>query len=281
VISTFATILALAQLIGAVPTPSPTPPKTIVRVRSSLLCTTLRDNIFHGVEGLRRNDSLITQGQVLLAQLAYDSIAGPQRPVPAGVGRRAGGIQASSAVEMDNFELSQLVHALAENLDRVNALLSNPARSTDKPSADDQGMLATAKNSLQAVADRQKISLNILSGTLDTSALQLLLSKGDGTQGALGPVSYPDQTFNLENATMGSSSAQANPTSSGSTGSNAPSSTTPTSATSSGTPTETSLFANNNFGRLALAELLQEKITGASENGVLPAILPIINACRS
>ena len=257
--------------------PAATPLKTIVHVRSSLLCTTLRDNIFHSIEGLRVNDGLITQGHFMLEKMAYDSVSGPQTSVPSGVGRRAQGMPVSHGFEMDHYQLGQLVHAIAANLEKVNSLLGDDKPFTGR-SSEDQSLLSSARKALQTVADQQRASLNILSGTSETIALQLLLAKGDGTQGALGPVSIPDANFSLENATMGASSAQTSPTSTGSTGSNAPS--TSRSATSTGNPAETSLFANNTFGRLALGAIIQERITQTSEGGVTPVVLPIVDACR-
>jgi hypothetical protein len=242
----------------ASPAPAATPLKTIVRVRSSLLCTTLRDNLFHSIEGLRVNDQEIEQGRLMLGKMAYDSLT-------TGAVRRTSGTNASHAFEMDHYQLGQVAHSIAQNLEKVYALLDDPNRFPESPPSEDLRMLADAKKRLQDVADRQRVALNIINGTYETSALQMLLAAGDNTQGALGQVSVPDKTYDLENSTMGISSAQSNSTSTG---------------TAAFSPVQMSLFANNAYGRLALGTLDQQRVTQTSESAVLQTILPIVNACR-
>lgn len=274
-------LLLAAHVLGSTvsPSPSPTPLKTIGHVRTSLLCTALGDNILHTIEGLQINDNMIDQGRVLLAKMAVDSVEGTQVAPPTCKGCPRGGGSADHGLQMDNVLLGQVVQLVAKNLAKVDTLLNDPKRFPAAPASDDQKMLASAKSSLQAVADSQRVALNILSGTMETTALQMLLAKGDGTQGALGPASIPDNTVNLENPTVGSSTAQTNATSTGST-STSSTNTSVSGRLASAGHAQGSLFANNAFGRLALGAVIQEKITGTNENNVLPAIQPIVSACR-
>jgi hypothetical protein len=106
------TLLLLAT--GIAPVPSPSPLKTIVHVRSSPLCSTLGNNVFHTIEGLRINDTLIANSRPLLVQMGKDYVA------QSGVGARmdqaqaqwgntAGGIHdPNPAIKLDNERLVQL-----------------------------------------------------------------------------------------------------------------------------------------------------------------------------
>jgi hypothetical protein len=71
--------LIIAQIATASPSPSavqsPAPLKEIVRVHSSLLCTALRNNLLPAAAAVRMNDSMIGRGQVILVRTADDAAA--------------------------------------------------------------------------------------------------------------------------------------------------------------------------------------------------------------
>ncbi len=155
----------------AAPTPSPTPLKVIQRVTISELCPALRENLAPAIIGLRTNDNLITQGQQMMAKVNFDAITDPRSP------GGTGGAGMSS--EMDDVQMSQLVHALAKNLDRIDALLNDTQHFSSRPVSDDQQSLALARVRLQAVAAEQRRVLNMLSSTVETNELYDLASKCD------------------------------------------------------------------------------------------------------
>jgi hypothetical protein len=271
-IAAFAALLAVEPMSS--PMPQPTPLKTIGHVRTTLLCTALKNNLFPAVTGLRTNDEVIDRGRLLLGKMASDSETGSSQKSRATSGRRLiSTSQPNHALQIDNLQLGELVHAIAQNLDEIEKLLGDPQRFPPKPSADDVQLLDQAKVRLEAVADQQRVALNILSGTYETGALQMLLAKGDNTQGALGPASHSDVDVNLQTDPLTVTSQQTTGASNAGTSSPPPS--TPVSSTA-----QTSLFANNSWGQLATGAFIQQKITAQVEDGVLPTVILIVNACR-
>jgi hypothetical protein len=140
--------LVLAAVTAATPQPWPTPLKTIATVRSSTLCTTLRENVFGAVEGLRSNDALAEQGHALLRSSVYRGMT-----------------------PMDEMRLENMGMGMVHNIERIDALLADSHRFT--------GDLQKAKAQLQAVEDEQKKSLNLMYGVADTMAMNDLANAGD------------------------------------------------------------------------------------------------------
>jgi hypothetical protein len=106
-------LLAIVTAVVICPTaaPSPTslaPLQEIGHVRAALLCSGLRNRIGPSISGLRVNDAIISQGQVVMAKLRSDALADPRGT------SSAGGAGASS--EMDDFQMAHLVQAAATNI---------------------------------------------------------------------------------------------------------------------------------------------------------------------
>ncbi|HEX4014838.1 MAG TPA: hypothetical protein VHX17_13255 [Candidatus Cybelea sp.] len=190
-------LLVVVQIgSGASPPPAPssTPLKEIGHVRSSALCTVLRDNLSPAIDGLRINDSMIDRGQALLIRTARDAAAyaasasapdatnavdpfAHEAGANAGSASATGGASAGSA--MDAYQLGILSHNLEKNLEKIQALLDDPHSFSATPASDDDRVLALARASLQAVVARQRASLNILSGVAETNAANDLKSRRD------------------------------------------------------------------------------------------------------
>lgn len=155
----------------ALATPPPTPPPVIRRVTVTALCPTLRENIGPAIAGLRVDDGVIAQGRALMVRIGNDAVVDPvNADATAGAG-------ASS--QLDDVQLGHVIHALAENLERVEALLADPTRFPDDPSTDDERALAAAKQRLEAVASEQRRALQILSGTLDANEMADIAAQCD------------------------------------------------------------------------------------------------------
>ncbi|MGC2651988.1 MAG: hypothetical protein WA304_14425 [Candidatus Cybelea sp.] len=157
----------------AAPSPMPlaSPLQEIGHVRATLLCSGLRNKIGPSISGLRVNDAIISQGQVMMAKLRSDALADPRGA------SATGGAGASS--EMDDFQMARLVQALTKNLGRVEALLNDPLIFPNYAGTDDEHMLDLAKSRLEAVAAGQWNILNILSETLQSNETNDLISKCD------------------------------------------------------------------------------------------------------
>lgn len=251
-------VLAVSLAIGTTPWPSPAPTalKVIVTVKSSLLCTTLRDNVARAVDGLRVNDKIIDQGRTLLEKTAHDSLATGTTPH----GGFKGSTTRNPAMTMDSYQLGVIGATLAKNLGKIDELLNDNNRFVSNPTAEDQRQLAVAKSQLEAVEAHQKVALNVIYGTADTMELQDLLSRGDGMSGALGQTSVNDQPVDL---TKDPIDARASP---------------PTASLISAP--EGSLFAQTVYGRLALSTAIVQHDVGDAEDILTPTILTITTECK-
>jgi len=165
-------VQAIAGSVGA-PTPAPTasPLKEIGHVHSSRLCTTLRQNLFPAVSGLRINDDLMDQGQKLMLAASGDARSNATSASTTG--------GAGAGLEMDYFHLSSLSAAVAKNLIKVESLLNDPRVFPANPLTEDQKALAQVKGRLEAVVAGQQASLNILSGTAQSDEANDLRSQRD------------------------------------------------------------------------------------------------------
>jgi hypothetical protein len=250
-------LLVLAQITQPAPSVTPPAPKTIIRIKSTPFCTVFRENVFHAVEGLRVNDMVIDQGQLLLSKWAYDSIADTGK-IEAGGLAEARKSQGPS-VKMDQYQLGEVVHQAAHNVQRVYALLNDPQRFPQTAQDDATRDLIKMKAVLQAVADAQERSIDILSGTYETAALLALLSFGNNTVGALQQGSSPDQNLQVGDQVF-----------------NPPGYLSPP---ASAAPAQTSLFASTPIGRIRSAVVISQRITGGVENNVADAVISGIKRC--
>jgi hypothetical protein len=165
------------------PTTQPTPLQTIGHVTATLLCSGLRNEIGPSISGLRVNDRIISQGQVMMTKLRADALADPRS------NSGTGGAGASS--EMDDLQMSYLVQALTKNLTRIERLLNDPVVFPKRAESDDQRALDLAKARLAAVAAGQRKILNTLATTLQTNQANDLLSRCDPVDCPAGGIAPP------------------------------------------------------------------------------------------
>ena len=241
--------LLLAFQLAQVTAPSPTssPPPTIIRLKTSPFCQVLRENVFQAVQGLRINDAVIEQGEVVLAKWARDSVVDqPHR----GIG--------GASIQLDQVRLGYVVTQAARNLQKVHGLLNDPnAFKKDSRTQEDRD-LATMNARLQDVATAQERSLNLLSGLYETAALNQLLSKGPtlppGVSGSTDEsIELGDPIFKLPGFIY-----------------------PPNFSSQAGA----SLFAGTPAGRFVTAVAINQHITGDIETNVADAVMPDINRCR-
>ena len=174
------------------PFPAPAPTlKTIIRVHSSPLCTTIESNVLHTIEGLRANDDLVAHSKYIVAKMGpefapnglagkfFDAKQEDWLTVPGGTH------DANPALDLDNVRLKRLVGQIVHNLGVIDSMLDDPARFPAVAKTDDDKAALLLKAQLQAIADQQLRNLNVLNGLTDTFSLQELEAKGDGTQGVL------------------------------------------------------------------------------------------------
>lgn len=169
-----------------------TDPKTIITVKSSAVCTALRQNIAQSVQGLIANDTLGDQGQALLVQSQKVSQA-----VPLAAGATGGH---APGAQLDTMRMLQLVDVLVKNLDRLDALLGDSHAFPAVARNDAEEALLRERDALRVVEAQQRNELNILSMTANTNSATDLNSRTGliGVGGAFIPptaapyVSFPD-----------------------------------------------------------------------------------------
>jgi hypothetical protein len=184
VLTSIVAAVGLAQAGLPAPTASPSPPPTIIRIKSTPFCQVFRDNILNSVNGLRYNDRVIDESKSTLARWAYDSVMEDPRVDGAGL-------------EMDHYQLGQLVFQVAHNLKHIYELLNDPDRIPAKPHTDADRDLAEMRASLQYIADAQARWLDLLSGTYETAALNDMLGRGTDAANATQQSSAPDKKLQL------------------------------------------------------------------------------------
>jgi hypothetical protein len=177
-------VLAVAVAQTGAPASSPSPPPTIIRIKSTPFCQVFRDNILNAVNGIRYNDRVIDESKSTLAKWAYDSAMEDPRVDGAGL-------------EMDHYQLGQLVFQVAHNLQHIRALLDDTDRIPPDPHTDADRDLAEMRASLEFIADAQGRWLDLLSGTYETAALNDVLARGNDAANAVQQGNVPEKKLEL------------------------------------------------------------------------------------
>lgn len=186
--------LLLAAMVSTDPAPVASPLKTIIRVKTSPMCTTIRQNVLNVLNGLQANDGLVSASKPVLLHMGKDfqpvgiegGLADANSQHLSGVATMPGGVHDTNpALILDNQHLKQYVNELAHNLALLDNLLADPTKFPAQATSDDDKQTQLLRAQLQAVADQQRRTLGVLAGLADTFSMQDLIAKGDGTQGVL------------------------------------------------------------------------------------------------
>jgi hypothetical protein len=165
--------VALASVIAFQPSPTPTPLKTIVHVRSSSFCTTLRQNIGHAVQALIQNNIVVDDTKTLFLKMARDKISSSNTGM---------------VIDMDINQLNPKIGEIAQNLETAQALLNDTRRFPAQPQSEDDRRLAQMQKELRDIIDHQNQALNVLSGTYYSYNGNRLLGHGDGLKAPIEPL---------------------------------------------------------------------------------------------
>jgi hypothetical protein len=175
---TFAALIAAGAIAACPPvasgqtTPSPaaTALPEIGHVRSKGFCTTVRDNVAPSLLGVMKNDDLIGAGHRAFAKMAAD-----------------GSANSAQAVDLDRVYLDKVAAAMAHNLRVITTLLADKTRFPDKATTDDDRFAQQVRDQLVAVADAQKRTLDVISGTVETDRMgQMRADYDTGMESSLG-----------------------------------------------------------------------------------------------
>lgn len=152
------------------PLTTPPPLRTISHVRSTIVCSVLRQQVGQAIGGIFVNDRMVDQGRLMLYKVRHDGIA-----APLGAGWSGGAGPASS---LDDQQMEQLVGVIAKNIDKIQTLLDETRVPANTASDADRQLLA-AREQLERVVAQQRAALNILSGNvLSNEATDLQARQG-------------------------------------------------------------------------------------------------------
>jgi hypothetical protein len=147
--------------------------KTIVHVRSSVFCTTLRDNVGRAVRSLIQINQAIDDSKSLFLKLGRDKVSSANRIM---------------AIDMDINRLGPMIDEIAQNLAAAQALLNDSRHFPVQPKSDDDRRLIEMQKQLRAIVDHQNEALNILSGTFYSYNGNRLMGYGDGMKAPIDPL---------------------------------------------------------------------------------------------
>ncbi len=268
-------ILAVIAAPVETPAPAPTALKTIITVRSTQLCTATATTVLHTIQGLQANDRLIESSKPLLLETGRDFI--PVSEVGNAFGKRTshfgGAHDPSPALLLDSQHLVKLTDEIIHNLAIIDSILNDQTRfpATAKTDVDKEELLL--KSELQAIADRQRKTLNILYGLADTLSLQELVAKGDGMQGASGgggtgvQVGQSDQDVSFRDVLSASARGRSGPVDP----------TVDQDPAVSQAPTE---LSNSPIARFYLGVAEEQRSTASDENTLTQTVLAVAATCR-
>jgi hypothetical protein len=165
--------MATAQGVAPSPPPSAAPP-TIEHVQSSTLCTALRDNVAPALFGLLRNDQLVSVGRSSLLSLGNLSEHGQ---LASSYGENGAHVTEPLGVTEGNSHLFDIGRSLEKNVETIDRILADPVRFPDRPATDDEKKLAQIKSDLLGILDEQKLVVNAISGTADTTMMDRFLNQ--------------------------------------------------------------------------------------------------------
>jgi hypothetical protein len=152
--------LLVAAAVASAPSPAPSPQvlQEIGRVRAvSPFCSTLRDNVAPALVALMKADDVIVGGQTRLTTMGRHQV-----------------LKQGAYLEFDRIALGQTVARLVQHLRVVDAMLADKQRFPETVQTEDDRDALAMKAQLQAVANEQKTTLNVINGTLETDLLGLL-----------------------------------------------------------------------------------------------------------
>lgn len=171
VLGALVALAASPAAAGTTPKPQATPLKTITRIHSSPLCTGLRRAITPAVGKVLQSDRIIAKSKPLFSDFVRASTDEQSKP----------------AQDMSVMRLEQLVGPLVANTQRVDELLNNGSSFPRSVHSSDDRQLLKMRAQLQAINDRQKQALDVISGFVATEQMAELQSAGHEMDSQLRP----------------------------------------------------------------------------------------------
>lgn len=174
----------LVAAVVATPSPQPTL-KTIITVHSSQFCTALGQLARPALAGLIGNDRLIERGRVAFADAGFRATHGAvDSPSVAGVIGPPATTQSSGDAMMVENRQRQLAKTLEDDIETVEAILSDKKRFPTALANDETAKLSLIESQLNAIAAGQRMAVNLISGQVEGSELATLYNRDPSWAGA-------------------------------------------------------------------------------------------------
>jgi len=153
------TTLVMAAAL-ATPAPAATPPKTIIHLKVSPLCTGLRQNIGPAIGKVLQNDKTIAASRPLLRGYVKASAT------------------SSASKDLQVSRIERLITPLVQNTAAIEKLLSDPFVFPRVAISESDRQLLEIRAYLKQVVAQQKRALDVISGFVDTEQLGQIQQAG-------------------------------------------------------------------------------------------------------
>lgn len=157
--------IAVVLLAGLLlPSPSPTPLKTITHLHVQRLCVGLKRSVYPAVGHLLDNDKILVQSRPLFRDYVKQSAEGNH-----------------SGVDLDVMRLERYITPLVSSTQAIETLLNDPVYPAQPQSQADRDLLEM-RTRVSDVLAQQKQALDLISGFTDTQQLGELQQESTGDQ---------------------------------------------------------------------------------------------------
>jgi hypothetical protein len=133
----------LLAVVSATPAPGLTPLKTIASVRSTPVCSALRERIAPAIDRVLDSDARIANGPPIFATMYSDDVV----------------LRSDLRMSFDVLRMENLITPIAKNISAVKSQLKHLPQSPD---------LDAVRKRLESVIDAQNDALNVISGFVTT-----------------------------------------------------------------------------------------------------------------
>lgn len=178
--------IALAAALITATSPTPEPLKEIGHVRSSAVCSHLRNIVAPVVYGFSANDRILFGWRLDMSKYRGDVQSG------------SGGRKELDLVRMDN-----LTHKLVENINIIESVLAHTKDDYHSTNPKEIATLQALDEQMQEVLTRQKYALDQVSGFVETTRFQTLAAAGGQYLGAINEKAKTDTASKFAGTLLG------------------------------------------------------------------------------
>ncbi|MDQ2681241.1 MAG: hypothetical protein M3Y21_09550 [Candidatus Eremiobacteraeota bacterium] len=178
--------IVFAAALITTPSPTPEPLKEIGHVRSSAVCSHLRNIVAPVVYGFSANDRILFGWRLDMGKFRGDVQSG-----------------SSGRKELDLVRMDNLTHKLVENINIIENVLVHTKDDYHSKNSKETATLAALDARMRDVLARQKFALDQVSGFVETTRFQNLAAAGGQYQGAINEKTKTDTASRFAGTPLG------------------------------------------------------------------------------